>query len=152
MNEFLAKKMGEVLAFCTVGAETLERGKAAFERVFGADGVAKMISMNRAQGEALKQIAGETGVTDAVMAKTEKTGAKLREMRDLYVAGRWDDSAELLEWSGFFEGAAIVHWAIVQGGAEAGGIANLQQLAGQGFQFHTEFLNNVSEKIKTVRE
>ncbi len=152
MTEFFATKRGEVLAFCMVGVETLEKGRGAFERVLGVDGVARMISENTAHGEVLKQIAGVYAVADAVMAKSEKTGAKLREMRDLYVAERWDDSAELLEWSGFFEGAAIVHWAIVQGGADSGSLADLQALTQKGFSFHTDFLNNISAIIKTVKK
>ena len=43
MNEFTAKKLGEVLAFAEVGMETFEKGRDAFISVFGDEMVQSFV-------------------------------------------------------------------------------------------------------------
>jgi hypothetical protein len=119
MNEFLAKKLGEVLAFAEVGIETFERGNTAMQTAYGVERVAQIIRDNKLHSETIRKIAQDNNVLEIVMKKLDGTGTKLRAMRDLYVGDQWDNPTELLEWSGFFEGAAMVHWALVLGGSEA---------------------------------
>ena len=105
MNEFTAKKLGEVLAFATVGIETWEKGREAIESVFGED-TDRLIDASKKHRDTLGNIAESENVQDIVSKKLEGTGTKLRSMRDLYVGEEWHNPTELLEWSGFFEGAA----------------------------------------------
>jgi len=70
---------------------------------------------NRMHGDEVMRLATEGGVIDTTLAKATATEEKLKKMRDLYVADQWDNATELMEWSGFFEGAAIVHWALMRG-------------------------------------
>ncbi len=150
MNEFVAKKLGEVLAFAVVGKETFEKGKTALESVLGADVLADMITECGARHDSIVKIAEENKVTDIVMKKLEGTGTKLRAMRDLYVADQWDNPTELLEWSGFFEGAAIVHWALVEGAAEGLNQHELKALAAKGKGFHEMVIKNVEGLLNGV--
>lgn len=113
MNEFIAKKLGEVLAFAVVGKETFEKGKDAFVSVLGKEVFDEMIVETTKRIAAIEALAMENNAEEIVNTKLAGTGRKLREMRDLYVADQWDNPTELLEWSGFFEGAAVVHWALV---------------------------------------
>lgn len=115
MNEFCAKKLGEVLAFASVSLDTAERGHKAMVTILGDSGLADFIDNNKKQIETINQIANEYKVTDIVNKKLAGTGEKLKKMRDLYIGDEWDNPTELLEWSGFFEGAAIVHWQLVVG-------------------------------------
>jgi len=113
INEFIAKKLGEVLAFAEVGIETLERGQEGFASVLGKSAPEKMLETNKEHSALLKKIAADDKQFGSVtLAKSIKTGEKLRKMRDLYVGDEWDNGVELLEWSGFFEGAALVHWQL----------------------------------------
>lgn len=140
MNEFVAKKLGEVLAFNQVGTDTLEHGRTALVAALGAEKVADMEEKNRIHGEAVIKIATEASVIDITLAKAAKTGEKLKKMRDLYVADQWDNATELMEWSGFFEGAAVVHWALVRGAAEALSNDELLTLAEEGVNWHYELI------------
>jgi hypothetical protein len=150
MNEFVAKKLGEVLAFAVVGKETFEKGKESFVKVLGAEVMDEMIAETTNRVERIQSIVAENHAEEIVNKKLEGTGKKLREMRDLYVADQWDNPTELLEWSGFFEGAAIVHWALVEGAAEALNHHSLKDLSKQGKEFHEMVLKNVEGLLNGV--
>jgi hypothetical protein len=150
MNEFTAKKLGEVLAFAVVGKEIFERGSIALGTVLTTAGVSKNTDSAQMHADAVKALAEEKGVSEITLPKSEKTGAKLREMLDLYVGDQWDNPAELLEWLGFFEGAAVVHWKLVEGAAEALSDSALQELAATGVAFHQDLLTKVSTSIKEL--
>lgn len=140
MNEFTAKKLGEVLAFCNVGTDTLQRGRPALVEALGEEKVMDMEEKNRIHGEAVIKVATEAGVIDTTLAKAEKTFTKLQQMRELYVGDQWSNATELLEWSGFFEGAAIVHWNVVKGCAQALNDEDLFMLCDEGISWHYELL------------
>ncbi len=144
MNEFVAKKLGEVLAFAVVGKETFEKGKNALSSVLTPKVVEDMISNFSMHVEIIQKIAREEKVEGIVNKKLEGTGEKLRKMRDLYVGDQWDNSTELLEWSGFFEGAAIVHWSLVKGANETIKDSGLTKLAQDCMTLHEEILKKVS--------
>lgn len=147
MNEFVAKKLGEVLAFCQVGAETLEKGKAAFEEALPDQEIDELISSLNDQAKEIESLTGDKEVT---MTKAEGTGKKLRAMRDLYVGDEWHNPAELMEWSGFFEGAALVHWDLVVGAADALDTQELKDLAINGRTLHDELLQLASQSLRTI--
>lgn len=150
MNEFTAKKLGEVLAFAEVGMETFEKGRVAFVSVMGEDMVNDLVEESQIHADSIKSIAEKEGVSEIVMKKLEGTGAKLRAMRDLYVGDQWDNPTELLEWSGFFEGAATVHWALVKGAAEVKADEDLQTLAEAGRKRHHSILEKATKLLHEV--
>lgn len=147
MNEFVAKKLGEVLAFNHVGSETLAKGRAALATVLGEEKILDMEERNKVHGETIVKIATDAGVLEITSAKAAKTSEKLRAMRDLYVGDQWDNATELLEWSGFFDGAAAVHWALVRGAAEALDHAGLTTLASEGVDWHYELLEMAEREL-----
>lgn len=149
-NEFVAKKLGEVLAFAKIGEEVFERGRRALEEVFTEKGINEMLHSVSEHRVAIENLAQDMGTTDITIPKSEKTADKLREMLRLYVGEKWDNPTELLEWHGFFEGAAIIHWKLVQGAAEALDHVRLKELAKTGLEFHENFLSEVSKQIKNV--
>ena len=150
MNEFVAKKLGEVLAFNQVGTDTYEKGKEALVAVLGIERFTDIEDKNRIHGEAVMKIATDAGMIDTTLAKAEKTGEKLKQMRDLYVAYQWDNATELMEWSGFFEGAAIVHWALVRGAAEGMNDETLLELANEGVNWHYELLEMAESELHST--
>ncbi len=150
INEFVAKKIGEVLAFTQVAADTIEKGRGALVEVLGVERVSDMAEKNRIHGEELIRIATDGGAIDTTLAKAEKTADKLMQMRDLYVGDQWDNATELMEWSGFFEGAAVVHWALVRGAAEAMNEEGLLILAQEGVNYHYELLELAESELGSV--
>lgn len=149
INEFVAKKLGEVLAFNRVGTDTLEKGRVALTEVLGEEHILDREEKNRIHGEAIIQIATEGGVIDTTLEKAKKTEEKLRTMRELYVADQWDNATELLEWSGFFEGAAIVHWALVRGAGESLNNEQLITVANEAIGYHYELLEKSESELGT---
>ncbi|MCE9628840.1 MAG: hypothetical protein K8Q91_02470 [Candidatus Vogelbacteria bacterium] len=142
LNEFSAKKLGEVLAFSRVGIETLVKGRNALSPILE---VGKTITTLEEDEKKVLALADAYAVTEIVTTKAESTGQKLRAMRDLYVAEQWDNQSELLEWFGFFQGAAIVHWGLVLGVGEGKTDEVIRDLASQALRVHEELL----EKVKT---
>jgi hypothetical protein len=150
MNEFTAKKLGEVLAFAEVGAETWGTGRAALVSVFGEEKVGGYISTLNTVSDTIKALADRAQVLATVITKLEKTGDKLRKMRDLYVGDEWDNPTELLEWSGFFEGAAVVHASLLHGAAQEMGHAELASIATQSLNHHKSIFDEVTEQLYLV--
>lgn len=150
MNEFTAKKLGEVLAFAKVGEAIFERGRAALNTVFTEHGVNQILHGISEQAVAIENLATDLGTTAITIPKSKKTGEKLEKMMELYVGEEWDNPAELLEWLGFFEGAALIHWKLVEGAAEALNHVDLKELVKIGINAHTELLKQVAEHIKTL--
>lgn len=147
MNEFVAKKMGEVLAFCRVGADTINRGREALTEALGAERILDLEEKNRLHGESIVRIATQAAVQNPMLAKADKTEQKLKAMRDLYVGDQWDNATELMEWSGFFEGAAIVHWALIRGCAQGLDDETLLMLAEEAINWHYELLEMCETEI-----
>ncbi len=147
MNEFTAKKLGEVLALTEVGEETFNKGQKAFESVLGKEKVSEALKVLSSQKDLIHALADRAGVLESVLTKLEKTGEKLRKMRDLYVGDEWNNPTELLEWSGFFEGAAVVHASLLQGAAEEIGHSELKALALQCFNFHKDLFDQAIELL-----
>lgn len=153
MNKFIAKKLGEVLAFTEVGDETFERGQDALMKVFDTDNLLKITRENLAHGEEIKTLTEAAGESDITLKKSEGTGEKLKTMRDLYIGDEWDNPIELMEWSGFFEGAALVHWNLILGITE--GIPTeatidkegLRKLAEKAIDFHRSLLEKANHYL-----
>lgn len=154
MNEFAAKKLGEVLAFCRVGAETIEQARAGFEEKMALESTAitQAIEDFKSHGGKIEALVEEAGVADITLTKADGTSNKLRSMRDLYIGDEWDNPVEVLEWMGFFEGAALVHWALVDGAAKGLQHEALAKLAADGRDYHEKLLNTVSNLLRQTGE
>lgn len=150
INEFTAKKIGEVLAFTRLGNDTISRSHGALVEKLGEEKVQDMIDRNSLYEQEFIRTATESGVIDITLAKAEKTQEKLSKMRDLYVGDQWDNATEILEWSGFFEGAFIVHLALVKGSAEAINNENLMTLTNEAVTYHYEILELVESELSSV--
>ncbi len=150
INEFTAKKIGEVLAFTRVGIDTITRGHSALVQTLGEEEVQGMLDKNRIHGEELLRIATQEGVSDITSAKATKTEEKLKQMRDMYIGDQWDNATEILEWSGFFEGAAIVHCALVRGASEALDNESLLTLSNEAVSYHYELLDRIESELGSV--
>ncbi len=140
MNEFTGKKLGEILAFCRVGTDTYEKGRPALVEALGEEKVADIEEKNKMHADSIVKLATAGSVIDTTLTKATATEEKLKKMRDLYVADQWDNATELMEWSGFFEGAAIVHWALMRGVAEGLNHEELLELTEEGVNWHYEML------------
>jgi len=150
MNEFVGKKLGELLAFNRVGTDTYEKGRASLVIALGGEKFLDVEEKNRMHGEKIMRLATEGGVIDVTLAKATATEEKLKSMRDLYVADQWDNPTELMEWSGFFEGAAIVHWALMRGAAEGLNHEGLLALTEEGVNWHYEMLEMAEGHLETI--
>jgi hypothetical protein len=150
MNEFTAKKLGEVMAFAEVSIDTFEKGREALVSVLSSDMVETVVSECQMHIDTIKKIAEQAGQSAVTLKKAEATILKLRAMRELYIGEQWDNPTELLEWSGFFEGAAVVHWALVRGCAEQTENNDLIELSLSATNLHHKILHNAGELLTEV--
>jgi hypothetical protein len=152
MNEFAAKKLGEVLAFAEVGHETTDRGRSALEAKLSIETMHNLTQETAGHADVLRTLIDKFNIEEIALKKAEATGQKLRRMRDLYLANEddWQKPSELLEWSGFFHGAAGVHWSLVKGIAEAAQQSELYDLAVGAFAFHNEVIGEVSRSLHEI--
>lgn len=147
MNEFCAKKLGEVLAFEYLGKETFLKGKDAFLNIFSQECFDSVIVTYCDLIAKIEKVAEKNNVSNITLPKKDKTKDKLSKMQDLYVGDEWDNHIELSEWSGFYEGAAIVHWELVLGIAEKLKDDELEHLALYAIRFHNNEIKLFSETL-----
>lgn len=151
MNEHMWKKLGEVKAFAGACADFLDRGREGFTEaeIFSDDELNQLIEKNKSHLKRIDKIAAEAGETETVDKKAEATGEKLSDMQSRYLTDEddWKDGMELLEWSGFFFGGAVVHWNLMRGASEAVHNADFIALADGGTNFHTQMLEEVTDSI-----
>ena len=143
MNEKLARKLGELLAFSEVGHNLFEKNRQSLIMVWDTDEVSLMTEERLGFAEQIKIFADKEKVTDSTLAKAAKTKEKLEKMQDLYLAGD-TDPIEIMEWLSFFEGAAAAHANLVLGLAQNN--AEVASLAKEMSSFHRK----VSEKVSTT--
>jgi hypothetical protein len=149
MNEILAKKIGEIMAFSIVGEETLKMGKSALEQAMTKEEIEQLASNMRAQFEELNAL-DKDDLVEVIDKKTQATRCKLQSMRDEYVGDEWGNPMEILEWLGFFEGAAIIHFSLVASASDKFGMADLNQVVLKGLAFHEARLNQVKKLIEKL--
>jgi len=155
MNNHMWKKLGEVKAFGRVGIDFLENGRSGLAPdVFSADEIDQLITANNQHVEKIADIAKDNDASDTVDTKAEKTIVKLEKLQDSYLTDEddWQDPLELLEWSGFFYGGAIVHWSVIAGAAESADISALDTLAETGLEFHHEMLHTSKDAIAELAQ
>jgi len=150
MTEFTAKKLGEVLAFCRTGLLLAEKSGEAMVGALGDGEDLKFAAELKSHASDLELIANGQNVQDITFPKAEKTGAKLKQMMELYVGQEWGNPSEIMEWMGFFEGSAIVHWQLVVGSAEALMDENLLQLSQHAVDFHRATLTKVGDALRKI--
>jgi hypothetical protein len=142
MNSLLPKKLGEVHAFAIIGLELLERAGATADEAFGESTVTEMRDILTVQRARVADTADQ--------GKTERTVLKLRSMMEHYIGDEWDNPIELLEWSGFYLGAAGIHWALVWGILSKESQSELASFAeAQTTQFNS-WLNVATKQIAQI--
>ncbi len=89
---------------------------------------------------------------DEVEASADETDEKVRDMRDEYIGGEWEEADEVLEWTGFYTGAALVHWHLIQGAAEAMDHMSLRELATDAIDFYNGLFVKDEDILHTIGE
>jgi hypothetical protein len=148
MDEKMARKVGEIKAFCVLGAELWVKGKEALSPVFGETIVLETVEKLNAHATKIDEVMANTEWESAMNEKVEKTKAKVGGMAETYIGDAWDDATELCEWLGFFEGAAVVHFSLVLGKAERSGNTELLELSKEGMELHQNLLQKVTDVIR----
>lgn len=152
-NEFSAKKMGELLAFLSVELDSLfTKSKKSFDSIHGALKMQTFKEELESMQSTLLTVADELDVLGIAQDKAKKTVSKLESMRELYVKDQWDNPVEMAEWSGFFEGAAIVHWSLLLGAAEAMDNKKLVELALVAKKLHENMLHTYNKYLHDIAE
>lgn len=146
----MARKVGEVKAFCVLGAELFEKGESALTPAFGESVVSETIEKLKLHTTKIDEAMDKTEFGSVMNEKAEKTKAKVGGMADTYIGEAWDDATELCEWLGFFEGAAIVHFSLVSGFAKKNNLLEIESLAHEGMILHQELLALVAKTIPTL--
>jgi hypothetical protein len=150
MDERMAKKIGELKAFCVLGQELFDKGGFALETAFGKEKVAEIIDSLKENQKDIELFILTTEFANAMEEKAAKTIEKVGGMAQTYIGEAWDDPTELCEWLGFFEGAAIVHFSLVYGKAKKVLLSEVIELTQTGLELHQNILRDVTSTIQTL--
>jgi hypothetical protein len=141
----------EVLAFSITGLSLFEKGESALQEVF-QDQYKEIVTTFSKHADAIHTLSEELNIDEITIPKSEKTKEKLLSMANMYVGDEWDNPAELMEWLGFFEGAAIIHWQLVLGAGEGLSHEKIKSLSTDAITFHQTLLSTISQLIKTYAQ
>lgn len=150
MNEFIAKKMGEALAFEEQTIWILTKAQDAFMCFLTEIEIEGRIGDHKKNIDILLKVALEKKVKDIVEKKAEATKTKLEGMAETYIGDKWDDLAEVLEWTSFAEGAAVAHWGIVKGASEALEIEELLSVCFDAMAQHGAHFDEACDELSGV--
>lgn len=144
MNEYMANKLGEVVALARNGIECQQKAAVAFQEAFRNN--PSMADLSNKLKE-FEQAALKTG-NNKTVEKADKTEEKLRNMMESYIGDDWSNSTEVLEWLGFYFGAASAHWALIVGASSMEGVNDLRIVAEEAVAYHKGCLEVVSESLR----
>jgi hypothetical protein len=151
MNEHIWKKLGEVKAFSIAADDFLTRGEEGFVAgdILSAVEIDQLKEAVSKHVQRIDKIAADEDANDVVDTKTEATGEKLTDMQNRYLVNDndWKDPMELLEWSGFFFGGAVIHWNLIRGASESIHNPDLTALSEGGFKFYSQLMETATESI-----
>lgn len=150
MDEKLAKKIGEIKAFTLLGIGLFEKSKDALTQVFGVDDMNQISHDLEVQLQSINEEISNSEFLEIIEEKTQKTKEKVSGMQSTYIGDKWNDSTELCEWLGFFEGAALVHFSLVSALSINKNLESLTHFANEGAIFHHNLLEKVKESIKKL--
>lgn len=119
MNDFGARKLGEVIAFLRLTTDTYSRSKTALLTVIEQAEYDDLVGQLADSEAGLLEIAKESDKGDATSSKAASTFEKLSKMRDLYIGDEWENPTEVYEWQSFASGAGIAHASLMMGVAQA---------------------------------
>ena len=136
MNEFIQRKLGEVVAFARIGSDTMTKGEEGFSKILSEEDIEDLKRTFNDLENRLLSIAESEDVLSEVEADSRETEEKVLSMRDTYISEKWDDESELLEWMGFYNGAALVHLHLIYGAAETLGFEELLFIARDALEFY----------------
>lgn len=151
MKQFTAKKLGEVLAFATVGNEMLEKNETAFREYLGVELLAHVLETNAMHAKNIRHIGETEGMWETMEKTAKESGGKLEKMRDVYLNDS-SNVSDLFEWFSFVEGAAYGHFMVLKGAAERANDEALLELAEDGSTFHYELLAHIVEELEEIGE
>jgi len=150
MNDFAARKFGEVMAFAETFNDTVQRANEAISKERSEDEIQQLIDTSTDHATRIKAIVLAAGVSDSTLKKAEATNAKLRTMRDTYIGDSWDELTEIYEWLGFYTGAAIVHWALIEGVGEGLNDDEIAELVKDAKEFYQQLMNDSIKHLQEV--
>lgn len=145
-DKSFAKKLGEVLAFARAGVEIFERGAEALEEEWSREEVEDIVRTNKEHVSRIEEAAESSELEEVILNKAQATGSKLDDMTERYIGDEWDEAHEVLEWLGFFEGGAIVHWELIVGFLKREGSG--ADFANEVLKFHTSVFGKVSDSLR----
>lgn len=149
MNDFAARKFGEVLAFAETFNDTVERAKETISKERSEDQIQQLLDASTDHATRIKTIVLAAGTSESTLKKAAATNTKLRTMRDTYIGDSWDELTEIYEWLGFYTGAAIVHWALIEGVGEGLQDEETAGLVKDAKEFYRQLMD---ESIKHLQE
>lgn len=152
MNEFTAKKLGEVYAFIKVGGDQFKRSRAALASVMAEAELERVVETYTEHLQVIGEAVQTAPLAAIITAKAEATGDKLLAMAQVHMKkdSDWDDTSEVLEWLGFFEGGAIIHMALVESAARELELGELATLVGAAADFHRSLLAEIEIAIAAL--
>lgn len=143
MNEQLAKKLGEVQAFAELGLLLLERSGTTGKAAFGQELTERIREALATQKQEVEGLADQT--------KAARTVAKVGALMDQYIGDQWDNPIEILEWSGFYFGAAGIHWSLIAGLlAKQDTATGLLNFSNEQAHLFAQWHEMASERIKVL--
>ncbi|MBP6911756.1 MAG: hypothetical protein KBB88_00965 [Candidatus Pacebacteria bacterium] len=147
MNTYIIKKLGEALAFATVGNETIETNEEIFIQTMGAELVAHIVEMNDIHIKNITHYVNEQKGQNILIESQEKVSKKLSAMRDLSLGAHKNTAEQLFEWLSFLEGAAFGCWTLIKGTVADSSDEALRELAEDGASFHFELLEHIAREL-----
>lgn len=150
MNKSLAAKIGEITAFSRASGLIYKKARKVLTPVFNKKEIGRFIEENNTYTRELEKFARDNEILWMSDAKQEESMHRLQRMGDIYLNDDWEKGEEVLEWLGFIEGSATVHFSLVEDLAKNAKHKRLHRTAKKGTAFHKTMLGKIASAIKQM--
>ena len=150
MNEFSAKRLGEILAFVDALLYTCDKGKGALTSILGEEHLLEIVRISRSHKDSVHTISDRAKVLHSVMNKLEIKGDELNKLKDINIENDWENSTKVLQWLGYLEGMTILHASAFVGISVEIGHAELRSFADSYNTYHKELFNYITNLFHDI--
>jgi hypothetical protein len=149
MEEMVAKKLGEAVALCGMGAELVKEYEAMLGSVMDKGALEKKAETFTEHTRRSQEVGEALGVGDTVKQAADNAREKFTEMRDTFMGDETGNPLKVVSWLGLAAAGGLAIWAILDMAAEKLDNGDLHALSEEAVEFQKQ---NLADGEKALRK
>ena len=152
MEDMVAKKLGEAVALCSMGAELVKEYEAMLSSAMDKGALEKKADTFTEHTRRSQEVGEALGVGDAVKQAADNAREKFTEMRDTFMESETDNPLKVVSWMGLAAAGGLAIWVILDVASEKMDNDDLHALSEEAVKFQKQNLADGEEALRKLVE